>query len=103
MIEILQLIGAGGLVSIPSQEDFESCLFNDLELYYQGTACEAVTKTKILRLVWDLTMSSFGTRQTQYERYFFGDPVRLATKLYNGYPREEYINHVYNFLNIESE
>lgn len=102
MVEILQLLGAGGLVSIPSQEDFESCLFNDLELYYQGTACEAVTKTKILRLVWDLTMSSFGTRQTQYERYFFGDPVRLATKLYNGYPRDDYIDHVNNFLNIKS-
>ncbi|WP_226669470.1 4-hydroxyphenylacetate 3-monooxygenase, oxygenase component [Metabacillus litoralis] len=103
MIEILQLIGAGGLVSIPSEEDFQSCLFNDLELYYQGTACDAETKTKILRLIWDLTMSSFGTRQTQYERYFFGDPVRLASTLYKGYPRDEYIDIVNDFLNIKKE
>lgn len=103
MIEILQLIGAGGLVAIPSEEDFHSSLATDLEKYCQGAACNAVTKTMIFRLAWDLTMSTFGTRQTQYERYFFGDPIKLASNLFNGYPRDEYINQVEDFLAINKE
>jgi 4-hydroxyphenylacetate 3-monooxygenase len=103
MIEILQLIGAGGLVAIPTEEDFHSPLVKDLEKYCQGATCNADTKTKIFRLAWDLTMSAFGTRQTQYERYFFGDPVKLTSNLYNGYPRHEYMNLVEDFLEINKE
>ncbi|KKI90164.1 4-hydroxyphenylacetate 3-monooxygenase [Bacillus sp. SA1-12] len=102
-IEILQLIGAGGLVSIPNEEDFQSSLDADISQYFQGAACDAVTKTKIFRLAWDLTMSAFGTRQTQYERYFFGDPVRLASNLYSGYPRDDYVKQVEDFLNNNKE
>jgi 4-hydroxyphenylacetate 3-monooxygenase len=103
MVEILQLIGAGGLVALPTEEDFHSSLVSDLDQYWQGTACNAVTKTKIFRLAWDLTMSAFGTRQTQYERYFYGDPVRLAANLYANYPRDEYIGHVEQFLDLNDE
>ncbi|MGM7722572.1 4-hydroxyphenylacetate 3-monooxygenase, oxygenase component [Metabacillus sp. Hm71] len=98
IIEILQLIGAGGLVSLPNEEDFQSELNVEMAQYCQGTACDAITKTKIFRLAWDLTMSAFGTRQTQYERYFFGDPVKLASNIYNSYPRDEYIKQVEDFL-----
>ncbi|WP_299087371.1 4-hydroxyphenylacetate 3-monooxygenase, oxygenase component [uncultured Metabacillus sp.] len=98
IIEILQLIGAGGLVSLPNEEDFQSELNVEMAQYCQGAACDAITKTKIFRLAWDLTMSAFGTRQTQYERYFFGDPVKLASNIYNGYPRDEYIKQVEDFL-----
>lgn len=98
MSEILQLIGAGGLMAIPAEEDFQSELADDLDNYFQGNACSAVEKTKLFRLVWDLTMSSFGTRQTQYERYFFGDPIKLAETLYNGYSRDAYIRQVEDFL-----
>ncbi|MGQ4668174.1 4-hydroxyphenylacetate 3-monooxygenase, oxygenase component [Metabacillus halosaccharovorans] len=100
MMEIIQLIGAGGLVAIPSEEDFASDISSDINRYCQGSACDAKTKSKLFRLAWDLTMSSFGTRQTQYERYFFGDPVRLSSTLYNGYPREEYIREVEEFLEL---
>ncbi|MDQ0229767.1 4-hydroxyphenylacetate 3-monooxygenase [Metabacillus malikii] len=99
MVEILQIIGAGGLIAIPTEEDFSSDIASDLEVYCQGTACSATEKTRLFRLAWDLTMSSFGTRQTQYERYFFGDPIKLAANLYNGYPREDYLKIVERFLN----
>lgn len=46
-------------------------------------------------------MSSFGTRQTQYERFFFGDPVRLASELYFNYPKKEYVEAVCKFINLK--
>ncbi|WP_233499234.1 4-hydroxyphenylacetate 3-hydroxylase family protein [Bacillus weihaiensis] len=97
-IEILQLLGAGGLVAIPSEEDFHSSLQDDLSMYYQGIDCDSVTRAKLFRVVYDLTMSRFGTRQTQYERYFFGDPMRLVTTLYHGYPRDEYMEQVQQLI-----
>lgn len=103
MIEIIQLIGAGGMVALPSEEDFFSSLSIDIDHFCQGSACDAITKVKLFRLAWDLTMSSFGSRQTQYERYFFGDPAKLSLTLYKGYPREEYINEVEEFLGLDKE
>lgn len=44
----------------------------------QAYSKNAEERVKLFRLAWELTMSPFGTRQTQYERYFFGDPIRKA-------------------------
>ena len=53
----------------------------------------AVDRVKLFRLAWDLTMSSFDTRQTQYERYFFGDPIRLTSNLYRNYLKDRHISN----------
>lgn len=98
--EIIQIIGASGMVSLPTENDFQSEIKADLDLYLQGSSRTAEDRVKLFRLAWDLTMSSFGTRQTQYERYFFGDPVRLASLLYKSYPKDEYIAQVASFLKI---
>ncbi|MFY4776917.1 4-hydroxyphenylacetate 3-monooxygenase, oxygenase component [Metabacillus sp. RGM 3146] len=99
-IEILQLIGASGLISLPSEADFQSEISQDLEKYLQSAALPAFERVKVFRLAWDLSMSAFGTRQTHYERFFFGDPVRLATSLYNGYDKTPYVQRVKDFLDI---
>ncbi|MFC0270985.1 4-hydroxyphenylacetate 3-monooxygenase, oxygenase component [Metabacillus herbersteinensis] len=99
-IDILQLIGAGGMLTLPTEEDFNSNLQSDLLHYLQGSSCDAISRVKLFRLAWDLTMSAFGTRQTHYERFFFGDPVRMASNLYKGYPREESLTMVKNFLHL---
>lgn len=80
--EIIQLIGASGMVTLPTENSFKSEIQHDLAQYLQGATKSAEDRVKIFRLAWDLTMSAFGTRQTQYERYFFGDPIRLASQLY---------------------
>ena len=80
--EIIQLIGASGMVTIPTEKAFQSDIQQDLAQYLQSATKSSKDRVKIFRLAWDLTMSSFGTRQTQYERYFFGDPIRLAGQLY---------------------
>ncbi|CDO05150.1 4-hydroxyphenylacetate 3-monooxygenase oxygenase component [Oceanobacillus picturae] len=101
--EIIQLIGASGLVSLPTENAFKSSIRADLEQYLQAATSNAEDRVKIFRLAWDLTMSSFGTRQTQYERYFFGDPIRLSGRLYNAYPLDDYVKEVRNFLDLKTE
>lgn len=98
--EIIQLIGASGMVTLPTEEDFKSMIRTDLDQYLQGSCRSAEDRVKIFRLAWELTMSSFGTRQTQYERYFFGDPIRLSSLLYKTYPIEQHITQVTDFLKI---
>ncbi|AZB44240.1 4-hydroxyphenylacetate 3-monooxygenase, oxygenase component [Bacillus sp. FJAT-42376] len=101
-IEILQLIGAGGFMTIASEEDFHSEIGEQAEHYLQGTAVDGKMKTALFRLAWDATMSSFGGRQTQYERFFFGDPVRLKSNLYSFYPRQHMMDEVLNFLDYRN-
>jgi 4-hydroxyphenylacetate 3-monooxygenase len=35
----------------------------------------------LFRLAWDVAVSAFAGRQVLYERFFFGDPVRMAGSL----------------------
>jgi len=98
--EIIQLIGASGMITLPTEKAFHSIIKNDLDLYLQGANKSAEDRVKMFRLAWDLTMSSFGTRQTQYERYFFGDPIRLSSDLYKNYPKDDYVKMITNFLNL---
>ena len=83
--EIIQLIGASGLITLPTENAFHSEIQADLHHYLQGTSTSAKQRVHLFRLAWDLTMSPFGTRQTQYERYFFGDPERLSGQLTTSY------------------
>ncbi|VEF48145.1 4-hydroxyphenylacetate-3-hydroxylase [Bacillus freudenreichii] len=97
--EIIQMIGASGMITLPTEKALKSHIGKDIDKYLQGYNRSAVERTKIFRLAWDLTMSPFGTRQTQYERFFFGDPVRLSSYLYKNYPNKN-INDIKNFLNL---
>ncbi|WP_284037558.1 4-hydroxyphenylacetate 3-monooxygenase, oxygenase component [Neobacillus sp. 114] len=99
--EIIQLIGASGMITLPTEKDFASPLKKDLDIYLKGSSKHAEDRVKLFRLAWDLTMSSFGTRQTQYERYFFGDPVRLSSGLYQTYPKEEYCKRIKDMLDLK--
>ncbi|TWE05185.1 4-hydroxyphenylacetate 3-monooxygenase [Neobacillus bataviensis] len=98
--EIIQLVGASGMVSIPTEKSFDSEIRADLDQYLQAQFMNAEDRVKLFRLAWDLTMSSFGTRQTHYERYFFGDPIRLSSNLYRTYPNDDYVKRVGEFLNL---
>lgn len=101
--DIIQNLGASGLVSIPGEKDFQSPIRGDLDRYLQGANANAEDRVKIFRLAWDLSMSAFGTRQSLYEQYFFGGPLRLAKRLYFSYDLDEQVNRVMDFLEIEDE
>ncbi|MBE1555643.1 4-hydroxyphenylacetate 3-monooxygenase, oxygenase component [Sporosarcina limicola] len=96
--EIIQLLGASGLMSIPTENAFQSSIRKDLDQYLQSKSNNAEDRVKIFRLAWDLTMSAFGTRETLYERFFFGDPVKLASQLYHSYDKEPYVERVQSVL-----
>jgi 4-hydroxyphenylacetate 3-monooxygenase len=100
--EIIQLIGASGMVLIPTERAFDSEIRAELDQYLQADGMNADDRVKLFRLAWDLTMSSFGTRQTQYERYFFGDPIRLSSNLNKNYLKEKHVVEISRFLNLKS-
>lgn len=97
-VEIMQLIGASGLVSIPTEKDFQSESGADIRNYLQSSDRDGYEKVKLFRLAWDLSLSAFAGRQTLYERFFFGDPIRLASALYRDYDRTEFVRQVSDFL-----
>lgn len=81
MIEILQQIGASGLVAMPTEADVNGPLVADIEHYYQAARADALERIPLFRLAWDACLSAFASRQVLYERFFFGDPVRMAGAL----------------------
>ncbi|MGM0947307.1 MAG: 4-hydroxyphenylacetate 3-monooxygenase, oxygenase component [Bacillota bacterium] len=103
LTEIIQLIGASGMVTLPTENAFNSEIREDLDQYLQANNANAEERVRIFRLAWDLTMSSFGTRQTHYERYFFGDPIRISSRLYTSYPMQQQVNMIKKFLYADAE
>ena len=98
MVEILQLLGSSSLMAIPSEADFDSELAQELELYLSTGTATGKERVQLFRLAWDVACSAFGSRQALYERFFFGDPSRMASALYNIYDKEPLIERVRDFL-----
>jgi|JI10StandDraft_1071094.scaffolds.fasta_scaffold132761_3 anthranilate 3-monooxygenase (FAD)/4-hydroxyphenylacetate 3-monooxygenase len=87
IIEVLQKIGAGGLLMMPTAADFASPVAADVDRYYQGArGISATERVRLFKLAWDLAGDAFGMRAMQYERYYAGDPVRLLASNYVSYP-----------------
>jgi 4-hydroxyphenylacetate 3-monooxygenase len=101
MIEILQLLGASGMMARPTKADLASPLRSTIEKYYQAAAASAVDRIKLFRLAWDVALSAFGARQVLYERFFFGDPVRMQMATFGSYDRKPYMDRVRAFLDSE--
>ncbi|MFC4557891.1 4-hydroxyphenylacetate 3-monooxygenase, oxygenase component [Virgibacillus kekensis] len=100
MAEIVRILGASGLMGIPTYDDFNNDEIGPiLHRAMQGKNVEGYDRVQIFRLAWDLTMSSFGNRQTHYEYYFFGDPIKMGMAYFDKYDKEPYKEHVRSFLN----
>ncbi|HJS88760.1 MAG TPA: 4-hydroxyphenylacetate 3-monooxygenase, oxygenase component [Steroidobacteraceae bacterium] len=100
MIEIIQQIGASGLVAMPTEADLKGPLAEDIRKYYQAARAEAFDRVPMFRLAWDTALSAFASRQVLYERFFFGDPVRMAGALVTGHGAQikEYADKVMAFV-----
>ncbi len=97
-VEILQLLGASGIITIPTANDFNSEVKSDLDLYLQGADTAAEDRVQLFRLAWDMCSSAFAGRETIYERFFFGDPARLSVGLYNQYDKKPSVKLVKDLL-----
>lgn len=89
VVEVLQTIGAGGLLMMPTAEDFSSPIAADVNKYYSGADISSVDRTRIFKLAWDLAGEAFGSRTMRYERYYAGDPVRNLANFYKNYDKKE--------------
>ena len=98
MIEIVRLLGASGLVAMPTEADLKGPLSEEIERFYQSARLEARDRIPLYRLAWDTALSAFAARQVQYETYFFGDPVRMAGAIFHSKDRTRYMERVREFL-----
>jgi len=92
VIEVLQIIGAGGLLMTPSGADFDAPeIAGDVARFYQGAdGLAAMDRVRLFKIAWDLAGDSFGSRQLQYERFYAGDPVRILAMTYLGTDARDY-------------
>ncbi|MEO9189255.1 MAG: 4-hydroxyphenylacetate 3-hydroxylase N-terminal domain-containing protein [Acetobacteraceae bacterium] len=98
MCEIIQTLGAGGLVAVPSYAETNSEVWPDVETYFQSANADSRSRIKLFRLAFDAAVSSFSGRQQLYERYYSGDPVRLAASLYTMHDRDGAAAHIARVL-----
>src|SRR5262249_41499212 len=59
MCEIIQLLGAGGLVAVPSYAELKGPAASDVTTYFQAANADAATRIKLFRLAFDAAVSSF--------------------------------------------
>jgi 4-hydroxyphenylacetate 3-monooxygenase len=98
MCEIIQTLGAGGLVAVPSFAETGSDAWADVERYFQAANAGSRERIQLFRLAFDASVSSFSGRQQLYERYYSGDPVRLAATLYAMQDHDEAETHIRRVL-----
>ncbi|WAA10948.1 4-hydroxyphenylacetate 3-monooxygenase, oxygenase component [Fervidibacillus albus] len=99
LAEIVRILGASGLMGIPTYADFTNGEIGPiLHRALQGKQIDGFERVQLFRLAWDLTMSAFGSRQTHYEYYFFGDPVRMGMAYFENFDKEPYKKRVKDYL-----
>jgi anthranilate 3-monooxygenase (FAD) / 4-hydroxyphenylacetate 3-monooxygenase len=100
-IEVIQTIGAGGLLMSPTGADFDNPeLRVDIDKYYGGrSGVSAEERVRVFKLAWDLCGEAFGQRLLQYERHYKGDPVRKRAIFYNKYKKNKNFSMVDEVLN----
>ena len=101
--EIIQTIGAGGLMMVPSAADLSGPLSEDVTRYAQAANADAADRIRLFRLAVDASTSGFSGRQQLYERYFAGDPVRAAGILYKQYETAAYRDRIEAFLDVSEQ
>lgn len=91
VIEVLQTIGAGGFMLLPSGADFGADeIAADTNKYFRGADLPSLDRVRLFKLAWDLAGEAFGQRLVQYERYYAGDPVRNLAGAYLSVDNRDY-------------
>ncbi|MFC0524529.1 4-hydroxyphenylacetate 3-monooxygenase, oxygenase component [Pontibacillus salicampi] len=97
--EILRILGASGLMGIPTEADFQHEEIGPIvERAMQGKNLGGYDRVQLFRLAWDATLSAFGSRQAHYEYYFFGDPIKMGMTYFDQYDKQPYKDFVEEFL-----
>jgi len=98
LVEIIALNSSSSLMATPTEGDFEGPERADIEKYFAAADAPSRERVALYRLAWEVACSSFGGRQVLYERFFFGDPVRMALGLVDNTDLKPLIERVKAFL-----
>ncbi len=98
MVEILQLLGAGGYMMTPSQGDVEGPMSEAIAKYYQGVGVPANERIQLFRLAWDLIGNRFGMRQQLYESDVPTDIIHTMASDYQHYDLQAAVARAQMFL-----
>ena len=98
LIELVQLLGSSSLMAIPCEADFSNAIAPDVAQYFQTINLESHERVALFRLAHDVAVSAFGSRQTLYERFFFGPQTVMASIYYDLYNKDEMIARVEELL-----
>ena len=99
LVEIIQLNSSSSLMATPSDADFANADESPmLDRYFGAADAGPRDRVALYRLAWDVACSSFGGRQVLYERFFFGDPVRMASALVDNSDLKPLTDRVKAFL-----
>jgi 4-hydroxyphenylacetate 3-monooxygenase len=85
-------------MATPAEADFQGALLPDLERYFASSGAPAKDRVALYRLAWDVAGSAFAGRQMLYERFFFGDPVRMASALLDNTDLKPLVKRIDDFL-----
>jgi 4-hydroxyphenylacetate 3-monooxygenase len=98
MVEIIQLNSSSSLMATPAEADFNSPLLPQIDRYLGAGVTSAKDRVALYRLAWDVAGSAFAGRQVLYERFFFGDPVRMAGALVDNTDLQPLVKRIEDFL-----
>ncbi|WP_081676476.1 4-hydroxyphenylacetate 3-hydroxylase C-terminal domain-containing protein [Paenibacillus alvei] len=97
---IMAYASASNLIMIPQEKDFNTDIHDQLDRYMKSIDLNAKKSVQLARLAWEISVSSFGGRQSVYERFFFGNSTVVNNRLYAEYQdsRAKYADRVNRFL-----
>lgn len=96
--QIIRKFSASGLMALPGEADVAGEARPDIDLYLQAKTLTGPERVRLFKLAFDASISSFSGRQSLYEYFFFGDPVRMAGALVSSYDRGPVRARVREFL-----
>lgn len=96
--QIIRKFSASGLMALPGEADVGSGARPDIDMYLQAKTLTGPERIRLFKLAFDASISSFAGRQSLYEYFFFGDPVRMAGAMVGSYDGEPVRARVRQFL-----
>ena len=84
VVQMVRDLAGGGLIQLPSSNlDFlNETTRADLDRYVQSPGVDSLERVKLLKLLWDLIGSEFGSRHLQYEMFYVGAPFVVRNRMY---------------------
>ena len=100
LIELVQLLGSSSLMATPSELDLTNEISGDVSRYFQLQNLESKDRIALFRLAHDISVSGFGSRQTLYERFFFGPSAITSSVYFDLYNKDDMMDRVNELLSM---